>query len=86
MNINMNIYLHACYVACTGPAAKAIEHRIIELFELEGTPKGHVVPLTALNRDVYSSIRCPEPLQPDFDYRQGQGIHHLSMQPMLLPH
>ena len=48
-------------------------HRIIESFELEGNPKGHVVPLPAANRDTYSSIRCSEPLQPDLGCLQGRG-------------
>ena len=34
---------------------------IIELFELEGTLKGHLVQPPAMNRDTYSPIRCSEP-------------------------
>jgi len=33
---------------------------IIELFELEGTFKGHLVQLLAINRDAHSSIRCSQ--------------------------
>ena len=38
---------------------------IIELFELEGTFKGHLVQLLAINRDAHSSIRCSELCPPD---------------------
>ena len=31
--------------------------RIMELFELEGTFKGHLVQLPAMNRDIYGSVR-----------------------------
>jgi len=37
------------------------DHRITESFELEGTLKGHLVQLPAVNRDTYSCIRCSEP-------------------------
>ena len=53
---------------------------IIELFELEGTSKSQLVQLPTMNRDTYSSVRCSEPIQPDLEYPQDQGIHHLSGQ------
>jgi len=60
-------------------------HRIIELFELEGTLRGHLVQLCAMNRDTNSSIRCSEPIQPDLGLsRDGHIImlhdphHHVA--------
>jgi len=38
-----------------------------------------------MNRDIYSSIRCSEP-HPDLGCLQGWGIHHLSGQPVPVPH
>lgn len=35
--------------------------RIVEPFELEGTSKGHLVPLPALQRDPHISTKCSEP-------------------------
>ena len=61
-------------------------HRIISLFGLEGTLKGHLVQLPAMNRGTFSSIRCSEPLQTDLEYLQGWGTHHLSGQPVPVPH
>ena len=40
---------------------KSKNHGIIELLELEGTFKGHLVPLSAMSRDTYSFVRCSEP-------------------------
>ena len=37
------------------------EDIFIELHELEGTLKGHLVHLPAVSRDTHSSIRCSEP-------------------------
>ena len=37
------------------------EDIFIELLELEGTLKGHLVHLPAVSRDTHSSIRCSEP-------------------------
>ena len=50
-------------------------HRIIELFELEGTFKGHLVQF------LYS-----EQVQPDLGCLQGQVIHHLCGQPVPVLH
>ena len=58
-------------------------HRIINLFELEGTFKGHLVQF------LYSEQGHP-PLdqgaqnlvQPDLECLQGQVIHHLCGQPV----
>ena len=43
-------------------------HRITEFFELEGTPT--------------APSGAQSPIQPDLDYDQGWGIHHLSGQPV----
>jgi len=39
-----------------------------------------------MNRDIYSSVRCSEPIQPDLECLQGWSIHHLSGQPVSVPH
>ena len=36
-------------------------HSVIELSELQGTLKGHLVPLPALSRDTHSSISAHSP-------------------------
>jgi len=45
----------------------------MELFELEGTLKDHLIPLPAVHRDTHSSLRCSEPVQPDLGCLQGWG-------------
>jgi len=49
----------------------------MESFELEGAPNGHMV-----------QIPCDEqsPVQPDLESLQGLGFHHLSGQPIPVPH
>jgi len=47
--------------------ARAGKHCIIQWLELEGTLKGHLVQLPAMNRDTYSSVRCSDP-----EYLQGR--------------
>ena len=55
---------------------------ITELFELEGTLKGCLIPLPALNRDTHSSISAHSPIQPDL----GVDIQYLFGQPVPVPH
>ena len=45
---------------------------LIEWLELEGTPKGHVVPPPALSRDIHSSSSAHSP-SPDRGCLQGWG-------------
>ena len=61
--------------------------RIIESLELEGTFKGHLVQLPyneqghlQLDQDAQSLVH------PDLECLQGWGIHHLSEQPVPVPH
>ena len=74
----------AARLRLTPPLYTLLLHRTTKWFELEGTLKGHVVPPPALNRDTYSSIRCPEP------HRLTLGVCRdgasLSGQPMSVPH
>jgi len=44
-------------------------HRLIAWFDLEGTPKGHLIQLPALNRDTHSSISVQSPVLPDLQPR-----------------
>ena len=44
-----------------------------ERFVLEGTPKGHLVPLPAVHRDSHSSSSAQSPVQPDLGCLQGRG-------------
>ena len=53
---------------------------IIESFELEETCKGHLVQLPCNEKGHPSSIRCSEPIQPDFQCLHGWGTHHISGQ------
>ena len=54
--------------------------------ELEGSPKGHQSNPPATSRDTYSSIRCSEP-HPAWPWvSPGMGHHHLSVQPVPVPH
>ena len=41
---------------------KNLNHRITEWFELEGTPKGHLVPFAAMHWHTHSSIGCSDPV------------------------
>ena len=43
------------------------------MLKLERTLKSHLVQPPALNMDTHSSIRCSEPIQPDFGCLQGWG-------------
>ena len=54
---------------------------ICSIIELEGTHKGHLAQLPAMNGHICSSIRCSKPLQPDLECLQGWGTDHLSGQP-----
>ena len=54
------------------------------LFELERTPKGHLVQLPVGTLTALSDAQSP--IQPDAGYLQGWGFHHLSGQPVPLPH
>lgn len=51
----------------TLPQRPSYNHRVTELFELEGNLQGHVVPLPAMNTDTQSSNRVlkPHPLTLD---------------------
>jgi len=59
-------------------------HRIIESFELEGTFKGHPVWLLCNEQRHLSLVRCLNPVQPDFECLQEEGIHILH--PVPVPH
>ena len=59
---------------------------IIESFELEGSLKGHLVLLSCNEqRHLQLDQVVQSPVQPDFEC-QGWGIHHLSGQPVPVPH
>jgi len=57
-------------------------HRTTETSELQGTFKGHPVPLPAVHRDIHSSIRAQSPVQLCPWLSAGMGHHHLSGQPV----
>jgi len=48
-------------------------HRIIELFEVEGALKGHLVPLPCNGWGPPQRIRCSEPHPTDIGCLQGWG-------------
>jgi len=75
------------YVAMLSVLIKEFANRIIESFELEGTSKGYLVQVPCneeghprLDQDAQSLV------QPDLECLQGQGIHHISGQPVPVPH
>ena len=57
------------------------------LFELEGTLKSHLVQLPC-NEQGHLQLHqvAQSPIQPDIECLQGWGIHHLSGQPVPVPH
>ena len=62
-------------------------HRIIELFEMEGTLKGQLVQLSYSEQghlQLHQVVQSP--IQPDLEFLQGGAIHHLSGQPVPVPH
>ena len=61
--------------------------RIIELFEMEGILKGHLVqpPCNEQGHPQVDQV-AQSPIQPDLGCLQGWGIHHLSGQPPPVPH
>ena len=70
----------------SGPASFEY-HRIIEWFELEGTLKGHLVQLPC-NEQEHLKLHqgAQNPIQPDPEFLQGWGTHHLRGQPVPAPH
>ena len=52
---------------------------IVELFELEGTLKGHLIQLPC-NEQGHLQLDqgAQSPVQPDLECLQGWSIHHLS--------
>ena len=60
--------------------------RIIETFEFEGTPKGHLVQLLC-DEQGHPHLHqvAQSPTLPDLECLQGQGIHHLSGQSVPVP-
>jgi len=62
-------------------------YRIIERFELEETFKGHLVQLLCNEQGHLQPHQgAQSPVLPDLDCPQGQGIHHLSGQPVTVPY
>ena len=58
------------------------DDRIMETFELEGTPKGHLVQLPCNEHGHLQVDQVPQsPILPDLECFQGHGIHRLSGQP-----
>jgi len=59
----------------------------MELFELEGTLKGHLAQLP-LTKQLYLQLDqvAQSPVQPDLECHQEQGIHHLSGQSVPVHH
>lgn len=48
------------------------DYRIIELFELDGTPKGHIVQLLCSEQGHLQLDQFPQSsIQPDLEYFQG---------------
>ena len=46
--------------------------RVVEWFELDGIPEGHLVPLPVMHRDTHSSISAQSPSL-DLECLQGWG-------------
>ena len=58
--------------------------RVIELSELEGTFKGHLLQPPCNERGHLQLDQVAQsPIQPDLECLQGWGIHHLLGQPQL---
>ena len=63
------------------------DHRIKESFELEGTLKGHLVQHPCSQQEhLQLDQDAQSPSQPDLECLQGQGIRHISGQPVPVPH
>ena len=63
------------------------ENRIIESLELEGTFKGHLVQLPCNEQGHVQLDQVDQgAIQLDLECLQRWGIHHLSGQPVPLPH
>jgi len=64
-----------------------VDHRSIELFELEGTIIGHLVqfPCSEQGNSQLGQV-AQSLLLPDLEDLQGQGFHHISGQPVPVPH
>ena len=60
-------------------------HRIIESLELEGTFKGHQVLWKEQGQPQLNQV-AQSLAHPDHECLQGWGIHHISGQPVLMPH
>jgi len=59
----------------------------MEWFELEGTLESHLVQLPC-DEQVHLQPHqvAQSPIEPDLECLQGTGIHHLSGQPVPVPH
>ena len=58
----------------------------MDLFELEGTRKGHLVQSPCNEQEHLQLHQCSELLQPDLECLQRWGIHHISGQPVPVLH
>jgi len=64
-----------------------IYYSIIEPFELEGTPKVHLVQLPSNEQGhLHLNPGAQSPVQPDLECLQEQGIHHIivSFNPIII--
>jgi len=61
--------------------------KIIKSLELEGTFKGRLAQLSCTKQGLLQLDRVAQnPVQPDLECVQGQGIHHISGHPVPMPY
>jgi len=61
--------------------------KIIKSLELEGTFKGRLAQLSCTKQGLLQLDRgAQNPVQPDLECVQGQGIHHISGHPVPMPY
>ena len=84
---NYGTFLVSSHIHSRGSSTSSGFHRVIETLKLEGTINGHIIQFPC-NEQKHLQLDqdAQRPIQTDLEWLQIWSSHHLSVQPVPMPH